>query len=151
MALLPFEENKLYQIRRWNSDSTVPEPQREDEITEVDSLDEANVVSSCQRKMSFTFDQDAKEGEPIFIDRGHLHTPVLDIDIPATLVPSSTPGKNHLYLDVPMSWDQYTKLLDVMAEVGILEPGYVSASKKRGFTAVRLPWIRKPVPVGDPF
>jgi hypothetical protein len=149
MSLLPFEDNELYQIKRWNSDSTEPTPQTDAECVLVDSLDQANVVTSRQRKSSFHFNFDAKEGEDPFTDRGQLHTPVLDIDIPATLIPSSTPGKNHLYFNCPMSWDQYTKLLDVMAEVGILEPGYVSASKKRGFTAVRLPWIRKPVPLGE--
>lgn len=25
------------------------------------------------------------------------------------------------------------------------EPGYVKAAKRRGFTAVRLPWVKKPV------
>ena len=151
MALLPFEDNELYQVKRWNSDSSDPTPQTEAECVLVDSLDQANVVSSRQRKSSFTFNTDAEPGEEIFTDKGQLHTPVLDMDIPATLVPSSTPGKNHLYLNAPMTWDQYCKLLDVLAEVGILEPGYVSASKARGFTAVRLPWIQKPVPVGDPF
>jgi hypothetical protein len=42
-----------------------------------------------------------------------------------------------------MPWGQYVKLLDVMAECGILEPGYVGASKARGFSAVRLPWVSK--------
>lgn len=151
MPLLPLEDNELYQVKRWNSDSTNPEPQSAVDCILVDSLDQANVVSSRQRKSSFTYNEAAKKGEDIFTDRGQLHTPVLDIDIPATLIPSSTPGKNHLYLNTPMTWEDYCKLLDVMAEVGILEPGYVSASKKRGFTAVRLPWIQKPVPVGDPF
>jgi hypothetical protein len=54
-----------------------------------------------------------------------LHTIMLDLDVPATLVPSSTPGHSHLYIDVP------------------LEDGYVSASIERGHTALRLPGVKK--------
>lgn len=71
------------------------------------------------------------------------HAPVLDIDVPARMVPSSTPGKHHLYIDVEMSWEQYERLLHVLADVGIIERGYLGASKERKFTAVRLPWIKK--------
>lgn len=72
-----------------------------------------------------------------------VHRPVLDLDLPAWLTPSSTPGHYHLAIDKPMTWDQYRRLLRVMAEVGILEPGYVSASEQRGYTSARLPWVRK--------
>lgn len=72
-----------------------------------------------------------------------LHRPILDVDMDAMLIPSSTPGHHHLYIDKPMSWEDYRKLLDVMAEVGILEPGYVSVAKKRKRTQVRTPWTKK--------
>ena len=75
---------------------------------------------------------------------GHTHRPVLDIDLPIKVVESSTPGHHHLYIDKEMDWEDYSKLLEVLAEVGILEPGYVSAALDRGFTAVRLPWVKKP-------
>lgn len=71
------------------------------------------------------------------------HRPILDLDMDAMLIPSSTPGHHHLYIDKPMSWEDYCKLLDVMAEVGILEPGYVSVAKKRKRTQVRTPWTKK--------
>jgi hypothetical protein len=77
------------------------------------------------------------------LGRADLHAPVLDIDIPHTLVPSSTPGHSHLYLDVEMTWAQYERLLEVLADVGIIEKGYYLASQARGFTAARLPWIKK--------
>ena len=73
-----------------------------------------------------------------------LHRPVLDLDMPVRLYPSSTPGHHHLYVDKPMTWDHYVKLLDVLAEVGLIQPGYASASKDRGYTRLRLPWVRKP-------
>lgn len=74
---------------------------------------------------------------------GGLHRPVLDIDFPCKLIPSSTPGHFHLYMDRELSWHQYKKLLTVLAEVGLIESGYLRASLERCYTAVRLPWISK--------
>lgn len=71
-----------------------------------------------------------------------MHMPVLDVDHQCYLLPSPhTPGHFHLYIDVPMPWSDYEKLLTVMGEVGILEPGYVSASiaRKATFVAPK-PW-----------
>ena len=88
-------------------------------------------------------------------DGSGLHSPALDIDVPMRVIESSTAGHSHLFWDVPMTWEQYTKLLDVMAEVGILEPGYVEVSKKRRGTHLRTPWVRKgdhgtgPDPIGN--
>lgn len=82
-------------------------------------------------------------GAPKNADGIPTHKPVLDIDMPVMLVPSSTRGHNHLYIDAPMSWDHYAKLLKVLGEVGILEPGYVRASLYRESTWLRLPWIGK--------
>lgn len=71
------------------------------------------------------------------------HMPTLDIDVPVTLIPSSTQDHYHLYIDVEMSEEDYFKLLETLAEVGILEEGYVEASKKRGFSSLRLPGAKK--------
>lgn len=140
---LPILTNKLYRVKQWKTTSGSEDSEDEANTVEVDSIEDANVVSSLDRKQRLIYADYNDAGSPDNIVAEDVHTPVLDIDVPASLVPSSTPGKHHLYIDVPMSWDDYCKLLDVMAEVGILEPGYVSASKARGFTAVRLPWVRK--------
>lgn len=76
------------------------------------------------------------------------HKPVLDIDLPVTLIESSTPGHFHLFIDKELPWHDYLKLLTVLAELGIIEEGYLSASKSRKHTAVRLPWIKKEVSDG---
>jgi hypothetical protein len=72
-----------------------------------------------------------------------LHKPVLDLDLPAQLLPSSTPGHFHLLIDKEMTCSVYVKLLVALMDAGLVEPGYVSASIERGHTAVRLPWVRK--------
>jgi hypothetical protein len=73
------------------------------------------------------------------------HKVVIDLDHAAQLIPSSTPGHFHLYIDHDIEWSLYAELLEVLAKVGLLEKGYVSASLERKFTAVRLPWVRKTV------
>lgn len=71
------------------------------------------------------------------------HKPVLDIDFPAQLIPSSTEGHFHLYLDKELPWDKYQRLLTALAEAGVIEVGYANASIARGYTSVRLPWVSK--------
>jgi len=72
-----------------------------------------------------------------------VHRPVLDLDFPAQLVPSSTPGHFHLYLDLEVPHAKYMTLLGALADAGVIEPGYCGASQERGYTAVRLPWVKK--------
>lgn len=69
--------------------------------------------------------------------REGMHAPALDIDFPAQLIPSRTPGHFHLYLDTEISWKKYKKLLIALGEAGILEPGYVSASLAEQCSALR--------------
>lgn len=76
------------------------------------------------------------------------HYPCIDIDIPVRLVPSSTPGHSHLYVDEPITWDTYKNLLVALADAGIVEEGYLNASLKQGGTTVRMPHVKKVV---EPF
>lgn len=78
-----------------------------------------------------------------------LHLPVIDVDLPISAVESSTPGHFHLYIERTMTTESLWKLLDVMEKVGLVEPGYVAASKQRGYTTARLPWIKKGEPEPD--
>ena len=71
------------------------------------------------------------------------HRPVLDLDFEAHLTPSSTPGHHHLFLDLPIPTEKYLDLLDALAVAGVIEQGYAEASRRRGFSAVRLPWVAK--------
>lgn len=73
------------------------------------------------------------------------HMVVLDIDHEAWLVKSSTPGHYHLYIEVPggIEGRKYELMLHAMAAAGVLEGGYVKASVSRGYSSVRLPWVKK--------
>lgn len=80
----------------------------------------------------------------------NIHYPCIDLDIPCYLIPSSTPGHSHLYIDHKVSWEDYKKVLYALAEAGIVETGYVEASIARGFTALRPPELGKD-PTVNPF
>lgn len=74
------------------------------------------------------------------------HAPVLDLDFPAHLVPSTTEGHFHLYLDKEVSWRQYSSLLWALREAGLIEDGYYKASIAREQTLVRIPGVKKTTP-----
>lgn len=68
-----------------------------------------------------------------------LHAPAIDIDgIHCELKPSSTEGHYHLYIDKPMPWSDYYKLLTVLYEVGIIEKGFYHASLNDEQTLLRV-------------
>jgi hypothetical protein len=71
------------------------------------------------------------------------HKVIIDLDLPASLVPSTTPGHFHLYVDHELDWEVYSQLLEALAIAGLVEQGYVDASLARGHTAARLPWVKK--------
>lgn len=92
---------------------------------QVETYGEANLISSYV----------TGEGDDA------LHRPALDLDFKAQLFESRS-GHYHLYLSKHVTWSQYVKLLEVMGEIGLLEEGYVSASKARGMTFLRVPVVR---------
>jgi hypothetical protein len=94
---------------------------------EVTNLEEANVVLSLL---------EGTGPEP-------RHAPVIDIDIPHVYVPSSTPGHGHLYLDINMSNRAFWVLMEALVNAGVVEQGYLNASRARGYASVRLPWVKK--------
>lgn len=71
------------------------------------------------------------------------HKPCLDIDIPCMFAPSSTEGHGHLYFDIELSWEDYSKLLIVLAEVGIADPAWVQHSLDKNQSLLRPPNVRK--------
>jgi len=71
------------------------------------------------------------------------HLPVLDIDYSAELVPSTTPGHFHLYLNKPVSWAKYENVLKALSEAGLIEEGFYRNSVKRQATYVRPVGVKK--------
>lgn len=75
-------------------------------------------------------------------DKG-MHMPLLDIDYDAALLPSSTPGHFHLYLNKAIKWDVYKKFLEAAAEAGIIQKGYADWSLARSQSFLRKPGVKK--------
>lgn len=71
------------------------------------------------------------------------HMPVIDLDVPHRLIPSTTEGHGHLYLDVRMPWWRYVILLYGLRQAGVIERGFFWWSLRRGATFVRRPGVRK--------
>lgn len=78
-------------------------------------------------------------------DEGN-HWPLIDIDFSAKLVPSSTEGHSHLYLEKAMSYDDYLLLIHTMHKVGLVGYGNYKALLERKEAHARLPWVRKVTP-----
>ena len=103
------------------------------EVVPADRLEEAEVVTSYTGELK----------RDIFGNTQTKHRPILDIDIPMHIIPSTTEGHGHLYIDKELTWWEYKRLLEVLADCGIIERGYLNVSIAREHTAVRLPWIKK--------
>lgn len=111
----------LFKVLKWGSSS---DEGAADTREQVASLDEADVMTS-------------------HITGTRKHSVMLDLDVPAKLVPSSTPGHSHLYIDVEMNWPTYSALLSALIDAQVIEYGYGAVSKRRRYTSLRLPWIKK--------
>lgn len=80
------------------------------------------------------------------VDGISYHTPIFDLDIDARLVPSSTPGHWHLYLNRVITDTEYGNILKAFNEAGIVQNGIIKEQwEKYGQTTVRLPGIQKKV------
>lgn len=113
------------------------------------------------RKVNFAFPGDyghsfsqgpyrALDTDPNVVTSAHnqsekktTHALLLDLDVPAYLVPSSTPGHSHLYVDVEIDHDRWKLLIHALADAGVIEKGYAEASINRGASYLRLPWVKK--------
>lgn len=71
------------------------------------------------------------------------HMPVIDLDLPCRLVPSSTEGHFHLYIDHPVDEDKYLKLIQALADCGLVSEFYNQLSQLRGATFARPEWVKK--------
>jgi hypothetical protein len=95
-----------------------------------------------------TFPENANLVSSLAVENGLNvgHAPVIDFDVPIEVLPSTQLGHYHLYIHHTMNWVVYKKILEALAESGAVEPGFVQASKVKGFTAVRPVGVVKPNP-----
>lgn len=70
-----------------------------------------------------------------------FHYPVLNIDCPVTVVPSTIPGHSHVLIDHPVSRNQYFEMLQSLANVGIVNGNWLHEAQQLGASWVRLPWV----------
>lgn len=130
MNLLSLLANlRMFKVTTWDEDSSVTYSQEQREPAK--DIAEANISTSIREDIG------DPHAEPV-------HALLIDLDLPAWLVPSSTPGHSHLYVDTAIQQSVYFRLLDALADAGVIQRGYAASSKARGGTALRLPWIKKP-------
>lgn len=84
-------------------------------------------------------------------DLVELHIPMFDIDLPMRVVPSTNPGKGHLYIKKPMPWEKIEALLAALVEAGVVHRNYLKHSQARGYTCLRPAFVSKPANYNDRF
>ncbi len=72
-----------------------------------------------------------------------MHKPVIDLDFPCQLIPSSTLGHFHLYIDKEIPRDAMFALLDTMVAVGLVQKGFRDGCLSDGMTMIRPSWVKK--------
>lgn len=76
-------------------------------------------------------------------DNEDTHLPVIDLDFPVALVPSSTEGHFHLYINKPTDLMKFDAVLEAMVDAGWVEAGYYYAFRRRMYSVVRMPGVKK--------
>lgn len=110
---------------------------------EQDNIEHANVATSLVDRLGSSH---ISEGRAI----RQMHKVLLDIDMPVHAEKSTTPGHSHLFIDKEITWEQYLDIIKAFARAGIVEVGYLQACQDRGYSAVRLPWVKKEVGEDEP-
>lgn len=72
-----------------------------------------------------------------------MHRVLLDIDVPAYQIASSTPGHSHMYFEPLVTWRQYKRVLRALYRAGIIERAFYQAACGAHAGMLRLPWVRK--------
>jgi len=105
----------------------------EDTAIEEAAEEQANLISS---ELDYPYHSNVPKDD-------RLHAPSIDIDFPVECYESSTPGHFHLYIERPMTWRQYRRLLHALMRAGIIEEGYYKASIQRGGSFLRKKGTKK--------
>ena len=69
-----------------------------------------------------------------------LHLPMLDDDGGRFRVaPSRTAGHQHVYIDKAITWKNYVRLLELLAELGLVDETWARLSISQGAATLRYP------------
>ena len=71
------------------------------------------------------------------------HYLILDIDHPAWLVPSSTPGHSHLFIDKKVKSEAFKDIIESLHSGGLLADGNMRQLYAYGSQFLRLPGVKK--------
>lgn len=132
---------KAWHITRWATDSEEL-PIHVDDRLPGELHRTANALSSARTDRPGAVISGSAEHRAR-TDPGGSHALVIDLDKPAWLVPSTTYGHSHLYVDTHIGWSDYVHLLEALARAGVIEDGYAQASIAKGASYARLPWVKK--------
>ena len=75
----------------------------------------------------------------------NIHMPMFDIDYSAELIPSSTKGHFHLYLNRPVTWFRYRMVLRAMWKAGLIEKGVYLGALHYKEVYLRKPGVKKKI------
>lgn len=135
---LPGALRQLVRRITWHSEIAWDVPDYEDDVAHA--VDDRRATTDPDVVEAFSSAHRSTVDNP---PETRYHALLLDIDCPAWLLPSSTGGHGHLYVDLEIPDDKLWTFLDAAADIGLVEEGYVSACKARGMTSLRPPWIVK--------
>jgi len=71
------------------------------------------------------------------------HRPALDIDLPCELVKSSTKDHFHLYIDKPLTFNAYRRLIAALVEAEIMDKAHLEHLDRNGSSLLRKPGVKK--------
>lgn len=77
------------------------------------------------------------------LEGSDLHAPVIDLDMPHRLIPSSTKGHAHLYIDQAITWRQYKRILRALYKAGLIQEGWYEHAKRDRKSYVRREGVYK--------
>jgi hypothetical protein len=133
-----FAPRQLYDLDYLRDGRERPADMRDENLVPVDDPSAAALATSRIRPGVTSVDGG-------LVGSTEEHLPCFDLDFPFGSIKAlkSASGNTHLYFNVPMEWPDVVKLLTVMGEVGLLQPGYVKACIAQGMTRLRMPGVVK--------